>query len=257
MPTVVRVVLVLLLTGLAGGAALAYSDTQPKEYASSMRLGFGRQFSPELQILGGPAFGESQVDPNIRMQTEAAAVGSFDVATATAKAAPDLGYTPGAVSSRVTVGPIRDTLTVGITARASTPQKAARLASVYGQQFIAMRRARERARATEAQRVLKARLAHLPRQEVRAPQGNGLRDQINTLEVLRHIGSGIPDILEHPRVTFAAASPDTLKNVLFGVLFGLVVGIGLVALRSEPRTRATAAARRASGLDRGERVPQR
>lgn len=232
---VARVLLVLVIAGMAGAAAIVFSAAQPREYQADMRFEYSRLVSPELQFLG-PNFIEPQIDENVRIQTEAAEVNSFDVALATAKAAPSLGNV-GQISARVAAQPIRDTLVVVLTARASTPQRAARLASTYGRQYLALRRAREAKRGAAAQRVLETRLAELRPDQTRGVQGAGLRDQINTLEILRRIGSGSPQILQNARASFAATSPNTLRNVLFAVLFGIAVGVGLVALRAEGRGR--------------------
>jgi uncharacterized protein involved in exopolysaccharide biosynthesis len=196
------------------------------------------------------------MDENIRTATEASEVKSFDVAQATAKAAPDLG-TASQIASNVAVGPVRDTLTVVITAKGSTPGRAARLARVYGDQYIALHNGRVEKRAAVTQKALEKRYALLNPGEQRTVPGANLRYQINTLDVLRRSGTGEPQIIEEPRASASAVSPNTSHNVLFGILFGLIVGIGLVALRAEsPARAAAAAARRASAVAReGPRSP--
>jgi uncharacterized protein involved in exopolysaccharide biosynthesis len=238
----VRILLVLVLAAVAGGAALAYSSTQPKNYAAGMRFGYGRTVSPEFQMLGA-GFLEPQIDENIRVNTEATEVGSYDVAIATAKAHPEFHYTPGDVQSHVTATPVRDTLTVWLAATADTPEKAARLAAAYGQAYLTLRRQRERARATAAITALQTQLATLPRDQKAGVQGGGLRGQISALNVVRSVGTGEPQVLEAAHASSVAVSPNTLQNVGFGVLFGLAVGIGMVALRSEGRSRSRAATR--------------
>lgn len=240
-----RIVLVIIVALLAALAGLAFSASQQKEYSSQLRLSFARFQSPEIQVLG-PAFAPPQVDENVRIQTEADDVSSYDVAVATSKANPRLG-TPSAVASAVSVGPIRDTLVVTVAARASTARLAAQIANTYGEAYLALRKKREANQAKAAEAVLKRRYDNLPAAEKRGIQGGGLRDQINQLEVMRGVGTGNPQIILHARPSAAPASPDTTRNVVFGLLFGLVVGIGLVALRTEsPARAAEAAARRAS-----------
>ncbi|HEX8075423.1 MAG TPA: hypothetical protein VF545_10630 [Thermoleophilaceae bacterium] len=246
---IARVVLVLCVAAFAGGAAIAFSDAQPREYTSAMRFSFGRLLSPELQVLG-PNFSDPVPDAGIRLQTEAAVVASFDVARATAAAAPDLGYTAGEVARHVDVLPIRDTLVVAITAHSSTPERAARLAGVYGEQFLRLRRGRDRTRAGVVERALKAQLAALSHKETLGLKGAALRDQLGVVGVLRRVGTGSPEIIERPKLSAAPSSPDTTRNVLFGILFGLALGIGMVALRAESRSRAAGAARRASNAVR-------
>jgi uncharacterized protein involved in exopolysaccharide biosynthesis len=239
-----RVVLVLIIAALAGAAALAFSKSQPKEYQSRLRFEYGRLVSPELQILG-PGFAEPGMDENIRAQTEAAAVSSYNVAVATAKAAPNLG-TPGQISAHVSAQAVRDTLTVELIARAPTPVGAAQLANTYAQAYLGLRRQRERRRAANAEDTLKKTLVQLPRVDRLGFPGQSLNGQIAGLEILRRNGTGNPQIIEQARPNYALASPLTQRNVLFGVLFGLAVGIGLVALRSDGRSRVASAARRGS-----------
>jgi polysaccharide biosynthesis transport protein len=255
---VLRVLLVLVLAAVAGAAAVAFSNAQPKEYASAMRLGFGRLASPEFQLLG-PGFSEPQVDDTVEINTDAAEVNSFDVAAATAKAAPDLHYNAGQVARAIDATGNRDTLIVTVLARASTPQRAARLANVYAQQFLALRRAGERKRATSVKRALRAQYRTLTKKEKASGRGGGLLAQMNTVEVLRRVGSGEPRIIDHARPSGAPASPNTLRNVLFGVLFGLAVGIGLVALRAETKNRGGGggARRRGAAPARGDTVTPR
>ena len=246
---IARVVLVLCVTAFAGGAAIAFSDAQPREYSSAMRFSFGRLLSPELQVLGSN-FADPVPDAAIRLQTEAATVASFDVARATAAAAPDLGYSAGQVAAHIDVQPIRDTLVVAIAAHSSTPERAARLAGVYGEQFLRLRREGDRRRAAVVQQALKAELASLSRREELGLKGGALRDQLGTVAVLRRVGTGSPQVIERPRTSGAPSSPDTTRNVLFGILFGLALGVGMVALRAESRSRAAGAARRASNAVR-------
>jgi capsular polysaccharide biosynthesis protein len=251
-----RALLVVVVAAAAGAAALAFSNSQPKEYAADVQFAFSRLAAPEYQLLG-PGYSEPQGDENVRIQTEAADVKSFDVAQRTAKAAPDLGYTAGQVAGHVAVGPVRDTLTVTITAKSSTPQRAARLANVYSQQYIKLRRARERAQAKTIEKALKAQFNTLSHHEKVTGRGGGLLAQINLVDTLRRVGSGEPQIIEGARASFAPASPNTVKNVLFGVVFGLVVGIGLVALRVETKNRSSSAARRGAVPARGDTVGPR
>jgi capsular polysaccharide biosynthesis protein len=249
-----RAALVLLVGALAGAAALAFSNSQPKQYSSEMQLGFGRLMSPELQLLG-PGVSEPQVDADVRIQTEAEDVKSFNVAQATAKAEPQLGYNAGQVAGHISVAGVRNTLVVAVTAKAPTPRGAARLAQAYGEQYIRLRRHRERRRALRVEDALKKQLNTLTKAQKKGVQGAGLRSQIHAVEALREVGSGSPQIIENARATALIATPNTLRNVLFGVIFGLAVGVGMVALRSESRSRAAAAAaRRAPRRDETARI---
>jgi|SRR2546421_1790667 len=237
-----RALLVLILTIFAGAAALAYSNSQPKKYSADMRLEFGRLVTPDIQLLGG-GFSEPQMDENIRIQTEAQEVRSFDVAEAAAKAHPDLG-SANAIAGAINVAAIRDTLTVIISAQASSPHRAARVASAYGDAYLALHQALVRKHAAATERALQIRYNEMTQGDKANVPGANIRFQMNTLDVLRRLGSGQPQTIERARATNITSSPNTARDVGFGILFGLVVGIGLVALRSESPARAAAAAAR-------------
>ena len=249
---VVRVLLVVVIACLAATAAYAFSSSQEKEYEAVERLGFSRILSPELQALG-PEFAEPDVEEDIRMSTEAATVAANEVADATARAYPDLGYTGGQIASRVSAAPVRTSLILEVRARASSPQLAARLAAAYVEEYISLRRARERRQATAVERVLKPRLDRMNERERATLAGSNLQDRLSDLEVLRRNGSGIPKVVEGARASGTSVKPQTRRNVIFALVLGLVVGIGLVALRSEGRSRArVAAARRAAARGRDD-----
>lgn len=234
-----KVILVVLVTALVGGVAYAYSKSQPREFQSSAQLEFGRLLAPDLQVLGTP--GDPQIDEEVRINTEAASVDSFDVARATERRAPQLGYNARQIHALVNATAVRSTLVVKITAIASSPRRANRLANSYAEAYVRLRRQRDATRARTGERALRARLSSLPSRGARGPIGATIRNQISALGVLRRVGSGSPQIIERAQATGAAAKPQTRRNVLFGIVFGLVAGLGLVALRSPAgRTRGAA-----------------
>lgn len=245
-----RVLLVVLVAALVGGAAYAFSESQAQEYQAVTRLAYGEFLSPELRVLG-PNFGEPSVDEETRIATAAAQVNSYDVALATAKDAPELGLGPRTIEALVNAEPVRGSLVVAVTATESMPEKANRLADAYVGSYRKLLRERERRGARQVERALERRLAGLPPGDKEGLRGAQLRDQISQLAVLGRVGTRSPQVIEKATASGSPAQPQTQRNVIFGVLFGLAVGIGLVALRSESRSRAAAAAdRQASRLAR-------
>jgi hypothetical protein len=234
----VRALLIVVIAAGAGVAAYAFSKQQPHDYTAVLKFAYGRLVAPELAVLS-PNLGDPQIDENVRIQTEAAQLDSFDVAVATSKAAPELG-TPGRIAAAVAVGAVRDTLTIDVTATADTPQKAARLANLYGQQYLVLRRQQVAARSKRVVKGLKARLRGLTRDQRKSLPGASLRDQINVEQTLGRLGTGEPLLFQEARPSFAPRNDQTSRNVLFGLVFGLVVGIGLVALRTETTRRSDA-----------------
>jgi capsular polysaccharide biosynthesis protein len=183
------------------------------------------------------------------MDTEAQRVKSFDVAIQTAKDFPGLRLLPAQIAARIDVGAPRDTHIILVTAKGTTPPDAAQLGRAYVDSYVGMQRARQRQRASQVQSALQYRLNHISGRSALGPLGATLRDEISLSGLIRRVQTGGPQIVEHARASGAPSQPQTQRNVLFGLLFGLVAGIGLVALRSETRTRGgVAAARRVSGV---------
>ena len=243
----------LLIAALAGGAAYAFSASQEKEYRATTEFAFGRTASPELNALG-PDFSEPSIDEAVRIATEAERLDSFDVAAATARTNPELGLAAGAVNRRVTAEPDRGSLVVVVTSTGTTPARAARLGRAYTQTYLRLLRDDERERALEVEQALQRRLSELPQSSRVGPLGASIRDQLSVIGVLRRVGSGSPDVIQNARSSAIAAQPQTKRNVLFGVLFGLVAGVGLVALRADGRIRTAVGSGRGIPRPGGDRT---
>jgi capsular polysaccharide biosynthesis protein len=227
----VRVLLVMVLAAVAGVAALIFSQRQPERYDASVRLSYAAR--PDMQALG-------LVDPTdntVRLNTEAAELESFDLAVATSRAVPELDMTPDTVADNVTAAALPDTQVVELAAQGTTAGRAVRLLEVYRDTYLERRSERERERVQDAERALRRRLADLPRTQRDGALASSLRAQLGALAVVRRSGTGIPEAIEGVRRPTAASAPRTARNVLFGVLFGVAAGIGLVAvLPSRRRT---------------------
>lgn len=242
MRMVVQALLVLIVAGLAGAAGYAFSKSQSTEYSATGELGFSRLVAPELQVLGAD-FSEPQVDADVRISTEAQNLNSFDVALTAARMFPGLRLNANQIAGGVSAAPVRGSLVVVVASTASTPRAAARLGSAYIKAYFKLRRVRERARAAVVEKALRNRLAVLPRAVKRGPIGATVRNQLSAIGVLKRVGSGTPEVIEEPQASAVATKPDTFRNTLFGLVLGLLVGVGLVALRAQARSRSAAVAR--------------
>ena len=226
-----RVLLVVLVAVIVGGLALLVSTGQKKEYQATSALLFESFASPELSVLG-PGFGVGGPDADRRTATNILLVDSHDVAEAVAKKNPSLGFTADQIDDRVDARALGPTDYIQIAARAGSPQIAKALVLAYRKEFKILRRQREQRRARSAMRALQQSLVELSPRLRNAAEGETIRDQIGRLTVISKIGSGLPLVAEGAVAKTAKVAPTTGKNVLFGLLFGLLLGIGLVALRS-------------------------
>lgn len=225
-----RVLLIVLVALAVGAAALAFSSGQPRTYQAVSLIEYGRVLPAAYQVLA-PFNGQPDIDEEVEIQTKAAEVGAFEVAAATAKAAPDLGFNAGQIDARVNATGRRSTSLVVVTSEGTDRQLAERLGRAYVTQYFRLLREHERAFALRVQRALETRLNGLSTNDDRGPIGATLRSQIGAVRLVAAVGTGTPRLIEAARAGGAASKPQTRRNVLFGLLFGLAVGIGLVALR--------------------------
>lgn len=224
-----RAVMVLVLAAVAGAAALALSHRQAKEYQATSLLAYGAALRPELQVIGTGAI--DGVSDTTRINTAVAVLNSHDLAVRTQRANPDLRLSAKDIDAKVTATAQRDTQVAALSAVDSSPERVVRLLGAYAREAVALQRDGERARATAVARTLQSALRALPASSRKGERGATLRQQLGALTVLRRVGSGIPQVVQAPYRPEAAAAPQTGRNVLFGVLFGLALGIGLLALR--------------------------
>lgn len=227
----VHVLLVAVVAAATALAALLLSNRQEPIYEADTQLLIGASVRPELQILGPPFTGDG-TDNEIRMSTEATLANSNLIAQMTARAERGLGLDSDEVDQRVEAAAVGKTQVLRISATGTSRERAEQLLSAYRKEYLALRRTRQRERAEEVVDALQIRLRGLSDADAEGPLGAGLRNQLNALESLQEVGSE-PEIVDGVRAAADPTSPQTERNVLFGLLVGLALGIGLVALRSE------------------------
>lgn len=229
---IIRVLLVGVIAALVGVAALLFSRAQPVRYQAESKLSFSSETRPEMQVLGAP-FVRPSSDIEAFTATNAQLVASRHVADEVARLHPQLGLSPDDVSGRVAVIPVTGTQIVQLRATAETPQAAAALANTYQTTFLDWFHARQTRRARRVQQLLRDRYTGLTRTQRASDTGAALRSQLSALDVLSAVGSGTPEVVEGAHASASPQQPQTRRNVIFGVVFGLALGIGLVALRAE------------------------
>jgi len=228
---VAGVALVVVLALVAAGVAVAVSSGQKKEYAATTRILFEGYAQPELGTLG-PGFGIGGDHPDRRTFTLGLLVDSRTVAEQVARNYPKLGYTADQVHSQINVSSVGASDLLEITARSTSRERALALVTAYRQTFNRMRRARERRRARVAARALQSALDQLSARLRFSGIGETMRAQIGQLNVIARIGTATPIVVEDAHADSDAVSPQTKRNGLFALLFGALLGIGLIVLRS-------------------------
>jgi capsular polysaccharide biosynthesis protein len=233
-----RFLIVLVTTVIAMALAYAFSHKQSPRKVATATLVFG-QPRPDMQVVSnGFSTGDqsSQLVPN----TNASLVSADDIARATAS---KLGMNPTDVRNDVSVSAEQNSDVVDVKASRPTAAEAAQLANTYVNVYVSRASTLERKRAQDVLQALRAQLKGV-RQATTTTNSLGssssasadqLRGAIAAESALARVGSGSPTIAQTASPTDTASSPKTTRNVLFGALFGLVLGIGIAGLAGGSR----------------------
>jgi len=116
-----------------------------------------------------------------------------------------------------------DTGFITITASASTPQRAAKLANAFSDAVRVTRAGQARRRVDQATRTVREQLK-------RQKDDLALRQQLQGLETARAALRQNVQVIEAATPPTSAASPNPTLNALFALVAALFVGAGLVAL---------------------------
>jgi capsular exopolysaccharide synthesis family protein len=123
---------------------------------------------------------------------------------------------------------------VTVTASATSAERAALLANTYSETARRLAIDDERAEARLALGSLKSQFDKLPlkvQQHVSGP-GAQLRNNIQKMQVIADIGNGSPRIIQ-PGFVPSSKAGNPIQTIILGVLFGMVLGVGLALLREQ------------------------
>jgi polysaccharide biosynthesis transport protein len=225
-----RWLIVVLSALLAGGAAAAFAFASRDSYESTAKLLFSQTIGPEVSALGLPP---TAPDADNLAQNNVATVDSRRVAEATSDELREQGVEMSAtdVDEDVAVSAGKDTDVVDVVATAGDPEEAALLANTYSQTAARLITEDNRRLARRALEVVRSQVRDLSRRDLRGPLGRNLRDDAARLETLIEVGTG-PRIIQEGFVPDEKAGSPAQTTAL-GVLFGLLLGVGLALLREQ------------------------
>jgi tyrosine-protein kinase len=210
-------------------ATLAFTLHQSKVYSASASLLF--QDSSDPALIGDTTSGATVVDPTRAAATNQSLVSLPVIAQRTAAT---LGgrVSAGDVQSNVTVGDTSaESDVVKITADAATPALAADLANAYGKAYIAFRRSVDRSRLSSGISLLQSTLAALPAGQRTGPQAASLTSRLQRLRLAQSLQTGDANLVQPATPPTSASSPQVKRNLVLGLVVGVVLGFGLAALR--------------------------
>jgi succinoglycan biosynthesis transport protein ExoP len=223
-----RIPLIAACTALAGGAALAFSLMQEKEYSAESSLLFR---DPGFdQRLFGSSDSQAWQDPAREAATNVRLASLDAVADRTSE---DLGrgLNGEAVSAMLDVEPEGQSDVVSIAATHEDPEFAARVANAFAQSYIEFRREADQAKVEDARQLVEAEYARLEPEAQVGEEGQALREQISNLTTLEALQTGNAELVQEADVPSSPSSPKPVRNTLIGAVFGLLFGLGLALVR--------------------------
>ncbi len=226
-----RFLVVVLVTLLAGAAAAAFAYANRNTYASTSKLLFNQTLGADIRALGllpDSPDADNLANNNVQI------IASRRVADATAKELRGLGVdvTAEDVEDDVDVTTKQDTDVVDIVASSTSAERASQLATVYARQGQAIAQGDQKEQARRILANLRAQLRALPESQRLVGSGARLGTRIENLRALSTVGPGSPTIIQSGFVpTEKIGNP--IRTIILGVLFGVVLGVGLALLREQ------------------------
>lgn len=199
-------------------AAFLFSATKTKQYTASATLLF--ESSNETGLSEAPR----------EAATNEALAALPDVAV---KAAKQLGQDSNLdeVFGSVEVSSANEMANLTtISATNESPQRAAEIANAYSRAYIAFRRESDQAQLKQSIAVIEARLDSLTPAEAASSKGELLRERLNQLEVEEALQTGKTSLVQEASPPTSPSSPRVGRDVVIGVVVGLLLGLGSAAL---------------------------
>jgi receptor protein-tyrosine kinase len=219
------VVLVCLL--LVPLAALGASLVQTPEYESTASLLFRDPgFDEKL-------FGTGVLLPSDDAAREAATnleLVSLRVIREQTAAALPVGMSADDIERAVAVTQEGGSNLVTIAARDPDAQTAAMIANTFAKEYIEYRRTADRQKIREAIELVGGRLDVLGADD---PRTRSLRQRLDELEVLESLQTGNAEVADTAQASRTPVTPRPLRNTLFGVVLGGMLGVALAFLRDQ------------------------
>ncbi len=207
------------------GAAAAMAIVSEKQYESSSSLLF-RNPGLSSAVAGATLF-ESSSDPQRDTATNVELVGSTVVADQVVEQL-GLDFSAEELLDRVTIAADENSDIVSITATEPDPEEAATIANGFAEQYVSYRRQTDRQKVEEGQRLVRNRIEDLPAGA--DAERADLEDALRTLVLLESVQTGNAEVIGVATPADSPSSPKPARDIILGLLFGLVVGISLAML---------------------------
>ena len=213
---------------IAGGAAFFLSNRTVPLYRASASIVYQKS-SLDTALLGAQLFA-SDYDPTRTIGTFVAVIGRNQSLSEAVRTELASSKSAAAFSGMVSVAANANTNLVAISAQSTDSKEAAAVANAFADQFIVYRRTADQATVQAAMDVVKQQIDSLTPAEVQGNYGLMLQEKYETLRILESMQTGGFSIVSAAGAPGAPFTPQTNRNIVLGLVVGLVVGIGLVFL---------------------------
>ena len=237
-------VCVASLTFVAIGGSLV----QTKKYTATASMLF-RDPGFAQSVFGTGTDPFSGGDSTRQAATNVELVGLEVVSARTAEKL-DTDITAGEVAQRMEIAAEGESDVVSISATDEDPAAARRIANTFALEYISLRANADKAGLLAAKKVADRQFSQLSPAEQSGPRGEQLSRGAEKLGILASLQTGNAELVQPALEPSSPSSPKTRRNAVFGLLTGLLFGVGLAFVSDlfNRRLRTTEEVQRIFGL---------
>ena len=196
-----------------------------KQYTAVAKLNFSQ--NELISEVGGTE--SVSANPEADAATNLQVVVTAKVARGVIKAL-KLDTTPSALLGQVTTTTDNASNIVDVTVVDSDPNEAAKIADAFANVYVAQSHAENLAQLQAGENQLTQQLAQLPRTSANSDTRTNLLQSLQKLQTLAAVQSGNAQVTDYAAVPGAPSSPKTKVNIAVGLIFGILLGIGIAVL---------------------------
>lgn len=215
---------------IVGASAVAFSKAQTKEYSATAALVFTQsELAEQLAGLQATNNAGNSNDVQSLQDTNVQLVELGNMASRTTAV---LGHHLTAIQLRrsLAVSSVGDTNVVDVTATATRPSLAAAIANTYSNIFVSEQENGAHNYYASALNVVNKQIAVLTPAERTLANGLALQERAQSLSILVQLQSNTVSVAQAATVPTGPSSPKVLRNLVLGVLLGLIIGISAVLI---------------------------
>ncbi len=217
-----RAWLIALAVLITTGAAVLYVATASKTYKSEADI-LVTPVPPQSDLLASLGLISQSADPVREIETVARYIDTNEVAALAQKQLAGIPEAEGSTQNllnHISAEPVADSNIVAVTASASSPDDAARMANVFVGSAIRYQTAQLHDRVSTAAQGINAQLTQNP------PDSASLESQLSQLRRLQSSPDPTVQAATKAVPPTSQSSPRPVLSIVGGLLVGLVLGIG-------------------------------